>query len=95
VEPCLYENQVRLLHVGKTSLHWGWIRDDLYGSPIIAGSRVYLTDRNSGDLVVLRLSDGHIVQRIHVGSTTHFPSETVSGDFVFVPTLSGVSAFKG
>jgi outer membrane protein assembly factor BamB len=95
VYPCLFQNQVRLLHVGSTSLRWGWTVNGLYGSPVIAGSRVYVADRDSGDLFVLRLADGKQVQRLHAGPTTHFPSETVSGNYVFVPTLSGVTAFRG
>jgi len=44
---------------------------------------------------VLRLDNGHRVQRIHAGNLTHFPSQVVDGGFVFVPTLSGVTAFHG
>ena len=62
---------------------------------MIAGSRVYVADRDSGDLVVLRLDDGTVVQRIHAGSLTHFPSQVVDGGFVFVPTLGGITAFHG
>ena len=90
--PCLGENQVRALRVGPRGLRWSWSAD-LYGSPVIAGNRVYVADRNSGDLFVLRLDNGAIVQRIHAGSLTHFPSEVVDGGFVFVPTLSGITAF--
>ncbi|MBO0846877.1 MAG: PQQ-binding-like beta-propeller repeat protein [Nocardioides sp.] len=93
--PCLGENQVRALHVGPARLHWAWSAGNVFGSPVIARSRVYVADRNSGDLVVLRLRNGHLVQRIHAGSLTHFPSEVVSGGFVFVPTLHGVTAFRG
>jgi outer membrane protein assembly factor BamB len=93
--PCLGENQVRALHVGKRHLRWTWSANALYGSPVVAGSRVYVADRNTGDLVVLRLADGSLVQRIHAGSLTHFPSEVVDGGFVFVPTLRGITAFHG
>jgi polyvinyl alcohol dehydrogenase (cytochrome) len=93
IMPCLGENQVRALRVGSRSLHWQWSAD-VYGSPVIAGKRVYVTDRNTGDLVVLRLADGNPIQRLNAGTVTHFPSQTVSGDFVFVPTLSGVTAFR-
>jgi outer membrane protein assembly factor BamB len=93
--PCLFSDQVRALAVGSSSLHWAWTADDLYGSPIVAGSRVYVADRESGDLVVLNLSDGSLVQRIHAGSLTHFPSSVVDGGYVFVPTLTGVTAFHG
>jgi hypothetical protein len=56
---------------------------------------VYVADRGSGDLVVLRVDTGRTLQRIHAGDLTHFPSVTVDGGFVFVPTLSGVTAFHG
>ena len=93
--PCLFSNQIRALAVGSSSLHWAWTADGLYGSPIIAGPRVYVADRESGDLFVLDLSDGSLVQRIHAGSLTHFPSSVVDGGYVFVPTLTGVTAFHG
>jgi len=93
--PCLFQHQVRALHVGRSHLRWAWSASNLYGSPVIAGDRVYVADRDSGDLVVLRLSDGGVVQRIHAGDLTHFPSQVVDGGFVFVPTLSGITAFHG
>jgi len=93
--PCLFEHQVRALRVGSRSLRWAWTASGLYGSPVIAGNRVYVADRDSGDLFVLRLDNGHQVQRIHAGNLTHFPSEVVDGGFVFVPTLGGVTAFHG
>ncbi len=92
--PCLGENQVRALRVGPRHLSWSWSAS-VYGSPVIAGDRVYVADRNSGDLVVLRLQNGSVVQRIHAGELTHFPSQVVDGGFVFVPTLSGITAFHG
>jgi len=90
--PCLGENQVRALRVGPRHLHWTWSASG-YGSPVIAGPRVYVADRNTGDLVVLRLSNGSVVQRLHAGDLTHFPSQVVDGGFVFVPTLTGITAF--
>ncbi|HEX4685738.1 MAG TPA: PQQ-binding-like beta-propeller repeat protein [Nocardioides sp.] len=92
--PCLGEGQVRALRVGKSGMHWTWSAN-VYGAPVVAGSRVYVSDRESGDLVVLRLSDGSVVQRIPAGAHTHFPSEVVDGGYVFVPTLTGVTAFQG
>ena len=93
--PCLFENRIRALRVGRSGVHWGWTAGNLFGAPVIAGRRVYVADRYSGDLVVLRLSTGHQVQRVHAGSLTHFPSEVVDGGMVFVPTLSGITAFRG
>jgi outer membrane protein assembly factor BamB len=90
--PCRDEHQVRALRVGTRHLHWTWSAG-VYGSPVIAGTRVYVADSDSGDLVVLRLSDGSVVQRIHAGDLTHFPSQIVDGGYVFVPTLTGITAF--
>jgi outer membrane protein assembly factor BamB len=92
--PCLGQNQVRALRVGRSKLHWTWSAD-VYGSPIVAGSLVYVADRNTGDLVVLHLSNGQVAQRIAAGPLTHFPSEVVDGGYVYVPTLSGITAFHG
>jgi outer membrane protein assembly factor BamB len=93
--PCKGETAIRALTVGLHSLTWSWTASNLYSSPVIAGQRVYLADENSGDLVVLRLSDGQLLQRIHAGTLPHFPSEVVDGGHVFVPTLTGVTAFVG
>jgi outer membrane protein assembly factor BamB len=93
--PCLGQHQIRALHVGRHGMHWVWSADALYSSPVVAGSRVYVADRDTGDLVVLRLRNGSVVQRINAGGLTHFPSSVVDGGFVFVPTLTGVTAFHG
>jgi outer membrane protein assembly factor BamB len=92
--PCLGEGQTRALRVGKSSLHWRWSAN-VFGAPVIAGPRAYVADRDSGDLAVLRLGTGHVIQRIHAGDLTHFPSEVVDGGYVFVPTLTGIAAFHG
>jgi outer membrane protein assembly factor BamB len=93
--PCLRSDEIRALHVGPSSLSWGWSSPNLFGAPVIAGANVYVADRGSGDLVVLSLSTGQVQQRLHAGNLTHFPSEVVSGDWVFVPTLDGVTSFHG
>jgi outer membrane protein assembly factor BamB len=93
--PCKGQTSIRALTVGLHSLTWSWTAPNLYASPVIAGQRVYVADESSGDLAVLRLSDGQLVQRIHAGSLPHFPSEVVDGGRVFVATLTGVTAFVG
>ena len=93
--PCQGQNAVRALRVGTTSLRWSWTAEGVYSSPVVAGGKVYVADQQSGDLVVLRLRDGSALQRLPAGPLPHFPSQVVSGDWVFVPTLSGVSAFRG
>ena len=93
--PCKGQNAIRALSVGRSSLRWSWTADGVYASPVIAGHRVYAADEGTGDLVVLGLGSGFVLQRIHAGSLTHFPSEVVDGGRVFVPTLRGVTAFQG
>jgi hypothetical protein len=62
---------------------------------VLAGPRDYLTARNPPDLVELRLLDGHETHLINTGDVAHFPSQVVDGGLVFVPTLSGITAFRG
>jgi len=93
--PCRKENEIRAVHVGPSSMRWGWTAHGVYSSPVVAGKRVYAADANSGDLVVLRLADGKVLRRLPAGPLPHFPSQIVSGNSVFVPTLQGVVAFRG
>jgi outer membrane protein assembly factor BamB len=93
--PCKGQYAIRALHVGASTLRWGWTRTGVYSSPVVAAGRVYVADERSGDLVVLDLADGRVLSRHHAGPMPHFPSQVVSGDWVFVPTLDGVTAFSG
>jgi hypothetical protein len=93
VLPC--RDGIRTLTVGERSLRWRWSAPGVYASPVTAGGFVYAADPDSGDLVVLRLSTGHVVQRLPVGALPHFPSAAVAAGRVFVGTLSGVSALRG
>lgn len=93
--PCKGEYSLRALTVGTSSMHWSWTRRGVYSSPVIAAGKVYAADQRSGDLVTLRLSNGSVLARQHVGALPHFPSQIVSGNYLFVPTLNGVTAFQG
>jgi outer membrane protein assembly factor BamB len=93
--PCRGPAAIRALKVGQSTLSWTWTHANVYGSPVIAGDKVYVADRATGDLFVLRLSDGTTIERHPVGNLTHFPSQVVSGDYVFVTSLTGVTAFRG
>jgi outer membrane protein assembly factor BamB len=93
VMPC--SGGIRALTVGSRSLTWEWTASGIYGSPVIAGKHVYVADKNSGDLKVLALATGNVLSSTPVGSLTHFPSEVVDGGYVFVPTLTGITAVRG
>ena len=64
-----------------------WVKDGAHADNILR--------TQDYDLVVLDLATGRQLSRQHAGQLTHFPSQVVSGDWVFVPTLSGVTAFRG
>jgi PQQ-like domain len=93
IMPC--RDGIRALVVGKHSLRWKWTDSGIYGSAVIAGNRAYVADTNSTTLKVLSLSDGHVIRSISTGSLTHFPSEVVDRNHIFVPTLNGITAIKG
>jgi outer membrane protein assembly factor BamB len=93
VMPC--REGIRLLAVGKSALHWRWGASGIYGSAVIAGKKVYVNDANSGALKVLSLRSGHVLSSHPVGSPTHFTSVVIDGNHVFVPSMSGITAFHG
>ena len=92
---CHGDDAVRQLRVGRDGLSWGWTAEKLFGTPVVAGSRVYVADRETGDLVVLARDSGRVVSRQHAGRMPNFPSVVVSGDWVFVGSTDGVTAFRG
>jgi DNA-binding beta-propeller fold protein YncE len=91
--PC--REGIRLLAVGRSSLHWKWTASGVYGSAVVAGKKVYVDDANSGELKVLSLRSGHVLSSHSVGSPTHFTSVVIDGNHIFVPTMSGITAFHG
>jgi outer membrane protein assembly factor BamB len=93
VMPC--REGIRLLAVGRSSLHWKWTASGVYGSAVVAGKKVYVDDANSGELKVLSLRSGHVLSSHSVGSPTHFTSVVIDGNHIFVPTMSGITAFHG
>jgi hypothetical protein len=90
--PCLGENAIKELHVTRNHIRFGWTAHGIYGSPVIAGHRVYVADRNTRDVVVLRLRNGEVVQRHTCCSPTHFPSLMISGGVAFFGSARGISA---
>jgi hypothetical protein len=86
---------IRALRVGKHSLHWRWLAAGIHGSPVTAGHRAYVADYASGDLKVLSLRGGRVSAAMNVGSLTHFPSATLVGTDILVPSLHGLTDLRG
>jgi DNA-binding beta-propeller fold protein YncE len=93
IMPC--REGIRSLSVGTTSLRWGWSASGIYGSPVVAGKRLYVVDANSRSLKVLSLSSGRVLSSRAVGRLASFTSLVVDGNHIFVPTMSGITAFHG
>ena len=61
------------------------------GSPIVGGHTVYSLDPN-GTLYAINSQTGKVITTISVGSTSRFATPTLSGNHVFVGTMTGVAA---
>jgi outer membrane protein assembly factor BamB len=69
----------------------GWQADGkIHGSPIIGGRTVY--SLGEGTLYALDSQTGKVRTQVDVGDTSRFATPTLSGRFVFVGTMSGISA---
>ena len=89
--PCT--DGLRQVLVGPGSrLTLGWhANQQVVGSPVVGGNTVYSLDRN-GTLYALNSQTGAIITTVSVGSTSRFATPTLSGNHVYVGTMTGVVA---
>jgi len=64
------------------------------GSPVVGGHTVYSLDP-SGTLYALDMNSGQVRTTVQVGATSRFATPTLSGNHIFVGTLTGVVAVVG
>lgn len=70
----------------------GWhSNQQVNGSPVVAGNTIYSLDRN-GTLYALNSQTGAVITTVSVGSTSRFATPTLSGNQVYVGTMTGVVA---
>jgi len=91
VMPC--SGGVRALRIEGDTMRWLWHRDGIIGSPSIGGGSAYAFD--NGDLVQLALTNGHTMNRVHVGDVTRFATPAPVGNYVLAGTTSEVVAIVG
>jgi outer membrane protein assembly factor BamB len=90
--PCVDGLQEVLVGPG-TSLNLGWkAPGNINGSPIVGGHTVYLLDPAGGTLYALDIANGNARAMLSVGAASRFATPTLSGNQVFVGTLTGVVA---
>ncbi|GAC1617089.1 MAG: hypothetical protein NVS4B11_05850 [Ktedonobacteraceae bacterium] len=62
------------------------------GSPVVGGHTVYSLNSSDGTLYALDSATGKIRITVSVGPTSRFATPTLSGNHIFIGTLSGVVA---
>jgi outer membrane protein assembly factor BamB len=83
---------VQQVQVGPgAKLTLGWRASQVPGSPVVGGHTIYAVDRG-GTLYALEMETGKVRATVQVGSTSRFATPTLYQNFVFIGTLSGVSA---
>ena len=90
--PC--ENGLLQVTVGPgATLTPGWQAPaNITGSPIVGGHTVYSLDTGGGTLYALNAASGAVRATLSVGATSRFATPTLSGNLVFVGTLTGIVA---
>lgn len=61
------------------------------GSPVIGGGRVYALSQADGRLNALDPATGQVREQVAVGSVSRFATPAISGNRLYVPTLSGLT----
>lgn len=75
------------------SMNVGWHTPSrISGSPIIGGHTLYSVDYTGGELYALDVSNGNVRTTLSIGVTSRFATPTLSGNQIFVGTMSGVVA---
>jgi len=92
--PCT--DGLRQVQVGPgVRLTLGWQAPaQVTGSPVVGGHTVYSLDP-SGTLYALDMNSGQVRTTVQVGATSRFATPTLSGNHIFVGTLTGVVAVVG
>jgi outer membrane protein assembly factor BamB len=81
---------VRIDGTGQASVRWH-APEQVTGSPVLGGGRVYAIDQDGGALVALDPATGRQRERVAVGAVSRFATPAISGSRLYLPTLSGLA----
>ncbi len=81
---------VRIDAAGRLTVGWH-APENVTGSPVVGGGRVYAADTDGGVLVALDPGSGAERERVVVGALSRFATPAVSGSRLYLPTLSGLA----
>jgi outer membrane protein assembly factor BamB len=79
---------------GRLQVLWHVDDNDVSGSPVVAGGRVWVMDQSGGVLHALDPSTGKSTAQVHVGQTNRFASPSITGPDILVSTMSGLSVVR-
>jgi hypothetical protein len=80
---------------GRVRVSWRGPRD-VWGSPVLGGSAVWVASPSTGVLYELAPRTGRVRDQIRIASQLpHFVSPSLSGGLVLVGTMTGVTAVSG
>jgi hypothetical protein len=92
--PCT--NSLVAVRLAGNSFSIAWQAGGQASVPLIAGGTVIDSDKGSGRLRALRLSDGHLLGSSDLGQTANsFPSGAASGQLLVEPSSSSITVFGG
>jgi outer membrane protein assembly factor BamB len=79
---------------GRLQVLWHVDDNDVSGSPVVAGGRVWVMDQSGGVLHALDPSTGKSTAQVQVGQTNRFASPSITGPDILVGTMSGLSVVR-
>jgi outer membrane protein assembly factor BamB len=88
--PCT--DGVRAVRIDDSgTMHPLWrASDNITGSPVVGGGRVWTVDPTGGVLYALDPQTGESGEQLPVGETSRFATPALYGRYVLVPTMSGL-----
>jgi len=81
---------VRIDGTGQASVRWH-APEEVTGSPVVGGGRVYAADPDGGVLIALDPATGQRRETVNVGELSRFATPAISGSRLYLPTLSGLA----
>jgi PQQ-like domain len=81
---------VRIDDAGQPSVRWH-APEQVTGSPVLGGGRLYAVDTDAGALVALDPASGKRRETVGVGGLSRFATPAVGGSRLYLPTLAGLA----
>lgn len=84
---------VQISATGTATVRWH-APNQVAGSPVVGGGRVYAIDQSAGALVALDPAAGTVRERVSIGAVSRFATPAISGSTLYVPTLAGLAVVR-